>query len=310
MKKTLLALAVLSGLSLSASAEIERLVEKTFQTQPGRLLKIDTFSGSIVVKNSKESVVKVSLTEKIDASDDAEANEILSKMEFTFAEDADGVRIVAKNDKKKHTGLFGGWKNPVKLSWVLTVPDTYNVDLDTAGGSITVGNLKGTVKADTSGGSIDIGEIEGSVRADTSGGGIKLKSSTGSARLDTSGGSIHVGTVKGALHADTSGGSITVAQAENSVHADTSGGSIEVAFKGQIKGDCSLDTSGGSITVRVDPEAAFRVDADTSAGGVKCEIPITVRGKIERDHLEGDVNGGGHTLKLDTSAGGIRILKR
>lgn len=296
----------------SAQAKIERTVEKAFPVTPGGHLKLNTYSGSVEVQPSADPTVKITLRQKIDASTDAEADEWLKKLELTFDATSSDVTIVAKYPNREGVrGLFQrmSWP-PVQLTWKITVPSRYHVDVDTSGGSITIGDFQGDVKADTSGGSIKIGAIEGQVKANTSGGSITLGSASGAADLDTSGGSIRVGTVRSHARLDTSGGSISVAQAEHTVKADTSGGSIEVTFVGPIKGPSTLDTSGGSISVRVDANAAFDLAADTSAGGVTCELPVTVQGKMRRDKIVGKVNGGGPLLKLDTSAGSIRVLKR
>lgn len=304
----------LLAFAATASAKIERVVEKTFPVSSGGQLRLKTYSGSVDVKPSAagDNTVKVILVERIEASTDAEADEILQKMTLTFDATASDVSILAQYPKREGVKKLFGFSSwpPVQLTWKIMAPASYRLDVDTAGGSITVGDFKGDIKADTSGGSIKIGSIEGNVHADTSGGSISLAAASGAARLDTSGGSIKVGTVRGPAHLDTSGGSIRVEQAENTVKADTSGGSIEVGFVGPLKGRCELDTSAGGITVRLDPNAAFDLDADTSAGGVTCDFPITVQGKMKRDHLAGKVNGGGPLLKLDTSAGSIRIQKR
>jgi DUF4097 and DUF4098 domain-containing protein YvlB len=301
------------ALPAAAYASIERTVEKSFPVSEAQRLKLESFNGSIEIESSNDPVVAIKLVEKIDASSDEKADELLSHMELTFNNDSAGVTIIAKNQSKNSTGwfsrLFDHWgDNGIQLKWHIIVPASFNLELGTSGGSISVSDLKGTVKADTSGGSINLANIDGDVKADTSGGSITLKSGTGKAVLDTSGGSIRVGTCKGPLKADTSGGSISIAHAENTVHADTSGGGIDVAIFGPIK-TSDLDTSGGGIKIRVDSDASFDFRGDTSGGSVRCELPIEIHGKAESDHLEGKVNGGGALLKADTSGGGIQVVK-
>ncbi len=69
----------------------------------------------------------------------------------------------------------------------------------------------------------------------------------------------------------------------------------------------SLSSSGGGVRVEVDPAAKLTIDASSSGGGVDCDLPVTVRGRMARNSLHGDLNGGGATLKLRSSGGGIRI---
>jgi DUF4097 and DUF4098 domain-containing protein YvlB len=76
-----------------------------------------------------------------------------------------------------------------------------------------------------------------------------------------------------------------------------------------IPGDVSLESSGGGVTVQVPGDAAFNLDAEASGGGVSCDLPITIQGKKKHDELKGAVNGGGPTLKLESSGGGIHVKK-
>ncbi|OIR03643.1 hypothetical protein GALL_142650 [mine drainage metagenome] len=309
LSKPLGSLCLFAAATTIAFGTVNRTVDRSFNVQPGGTLRIETSNGSIHVHSSKEAVVKIVLKEKIAASSEAEADTVLKDLALDLSQAGADVTAKAKV-ANEHSGWFGGWRQRVMLSWDVTVPDRYNVDLHTSGGSIRVGDLEGRVAVNTSGGSIEIGSISGTVKADTSGGHIHLESCTGEASLDTSGGSLRVGTSKGALKLDTSGGSIHVDHAENTVWADTSGGSIDVGFFGPLKGDCKLDTSGGSVTATLDSGAAFDLVADTSAGTVSCDFPIEVRGRQSRDHLDGRVNGGGPRLKLDTSAGSIHVRRR
>ena len=58
------------------------------------------------------------------------------------------------------------------------------------------------------------------------------------------------------------------------------------------------------------PRAAERIlDAATSGGGVTSDLPVTVSGKIARDHLKGPVNGGGKPVVLRSSGGSIHVKK-
>ena len=76
-----------------------------------------------------------------------------------------------------------------------------------------------------------------------------------------------------------------------------------------LPGDVRLSTSAGEVTVVVPEAAAFVLDASTSAGRVTTDLPVTVVGQGGRGHLEGTVNGGGHSVMLRSSAGNIRLKK-
>lgn len=306
-KKLFLAIAALSPLACFAS--MEKRVEKSFQVTPGGQLKVNVCKGGIEVLPSKDNEVKLLLVEKLDVDDDAEAQKALEDYTFSFTQEGNEVLIVAKA-KGSTGGLFSGHRNnKVQFGWKLTVPENFNINLDTAGGSIRVGDLQGNVKVDTSGGSIHIGNIVGPVDADTSGGSIRLDSSTGKTRLDTSGGSIAAGTLKASAVLDTSGGSISVKSAEADLRADTSGGSIDVNAPSPLSGPISLDTSGGSIHFRTGESSAFDLQADSSGGRVANAFTLSSTKVNKRTHVEGQVNGGGPKVTLDTSGGSVHVEK-
>jgi hypothetical protein len=62
------------------------------------------------------------------------------------------------------------------------------------------------------------------------------------------------------------------------------------------------------VRSEIDPGARVSIDASASGGSVNSDVPVTIQGKIERDSLRGEMNGGGPLLRLRSSGGGVRIL--
>jgi hypothetical protein len=309
---TLFLTAGLLALSTSvAQAKIERVVEKTFTVQPGGLLKVETQGGDIRVQSSADSTVKITAHEKIRASSEAEADDILKKLTLTMEQSADGVAASAKYEKMLSGFHWGSWP-PVAVDFIVTVPVNYNVQLKTSGGDITVGNLNGKVYARTSGGDVALGKISGDIDGGTSGGNVRLEEGLAEVKLGTSGGDIHVGRAVGPTDLGTSGGNINIKSVENTLHASTSGGDVNAGIAGLLKGDCKLTTSGGRVRVTVDKTAAFDLDASTSGGDVDATgLTITIeKGGSGRSKLAGQVNGGGPELKLRSSGGDIVVQTR
>jgi hypothetical protein len=254
-----------------AAAAIERSLDKSFGVAPGSLVKVDTSGASIRTSVGPAGTARVVLQEKFRTDDAAEADKLLERYEIVCTQEGDEVRLVVK--EKKGLGLRWGERNQVQFHPEIVLPADVRLDLDTSGGSITIGGeMKASVRADTSGGSI------------TADGGDDLN-------LDTSGGSIHVRRALGRLR------------------ADTSGGGISVDYVGRDATDVTLDTSGGSITAGVDPDAKLSIVGDTSGGRVHVDgLAGFVAEKKEHDHVSGRLNGGGGQLRADTSGGSIRIV--
>ncbi len=293
---------------LVLDAKIERTVDKTFTVQPGGTLRIETNGGGIKVEPGAGNTVAIHVTQRINASTDAEADEMLKHLELTFEQQGNDVTAIAKYEGGRSSSWFHwGGGSGVQCEFKVTVPSTYNVNLKTSGGGITVGDLTGRVETRTSGGGLHYGKITGSIDGHTSGGGIRLEACTGDVKLHTSGGGIHLGPVTGNAEVSSSGGPISIEGIGGTVKAHTSGGGVDVAFSGPLKGDCDISSSGGGIRVKVDPKSDFDLDARTSGGGVHTNLPVTVQGEVGRGKLVGRVNAGGHLLKVHTSGGGIHI---
>jgi hypothetical protein len=308
--RLLAAAGILAAFTVSASAKVERVIEKTFLVNPGANLRVSTSGGEIRVDPLAGNTVHVTVKEHIRASSEADADLVLQKLNLVIEQHGNDVVASAtfKDDGNFH---FGSWP-PVSVDFVVTVPPSTSVDLKTSGGDIAVGDLGGTVLAHTSGGEIKLGKIGGEVDATTSGGNVDLDVGQSSVKLSTSGGTISAGRLVGPARLRTSGGDIKINAAENTVDAHTSGGDVKAVFEGPLKGDSSLSTSGGDVKATVGQSAGFHLAASTSGGDVRAD-GLTIRidhGGVGKSSLSGDVNGGGPVLELRTSGGDVNVVVR
>lgn len=255
----------------SASAQIERRLERSFPVQAGQTVSVKLSGGGITTTTGGGRNVQVTLTYSVDTSSQRDFDDIVSDFEIGATQTDGRVEVLGRRRMEAGRRYRDSNRN-LRITANLTVPADVVVDLDTSGGSITVrGTRTAFTKADTSGGSIT---VDG-----------------GSGRMDL----------------DTSGGSIRVGQALSTLRADTSGGGITVDYVGADATDVSLDTSGGSITVGVDRAARLSITAGTSGGGVSIEgLPLD-NSSFRRSRASGTMNGGGGRLSAGTSGGSIMI---
>lgn len=325
MKQTTLLCALMFWLitNVNAAQDFERRVEKSFQVQKGGTLFLKSDRGSVEIRAHAAEEVKVDVMLETDTRHRERAKEWLDEFEITFEQRGSDVNIRGEWPHK------WSWRGDrLKVHFDILVPEQYNLDVETAGGSIDVSDLEGEVKLHTSGGSVTTGRINGPVSArtsggsisidaakgetvaHTSGGGITLGEIDGSADAKTSGGDITVEGVNGDLQARTSGGSLRLQNVSGNLVAKTSGGSITARLLKQITAPADLETSGGSIRLEVPPDFKADIDASTSGGRVYADLPITVRGVIDKSDLRGKLNGGGVLITLRTSGGNIEIRER
>ena len=272
-----------------ARAQEER-TEKSFSVTPGGWLELRADFGSVDVRSWSQNEVKVEVIKWVEGRSRRSASELFKDFEISFNQTSRGVSIVAK--------MYGGskrwWRSNdgLQVEFRLTVPQKYNLDLNTSGGSISVDNLTGEARVKTSGGGITVGDVDGDVDVETSGGSINVDGATGN------------------LRAHTSGGGISLRRLHGSVDASTSGGSLSAELLEQFDAACELSTSGGGIVVYLAPGIKADIDVRTSGGDVESDLPITVQGSIGEGKLQGKLNGGGPLLTLRTSGGDIRLRQR
>ncbi|MGK0373551.1 MAG: hypothetical protein ACJA2E_000018 [Arenicella sp.] len=257
MKKT--AIIIVTGLiALSAVTFLQAktdLAERSFEVEQGGTLIVDTDSGSIEVSTHNRDTVDVSVEKKGNNPED---------FELSFSQQGNDINIVGDRKGSRFWGSPGA-------HFVVKIPNKFNVDLKTSGGSIELSSLNGKVEAYTSGGSIKLGQIRGDVDVKTSGGSIRVDNVAGT------------------------------------IKAHTSGGSISVKISQQPIGNSRLTTSGGSVTAYLDPSIAVDLIASTSGGRVSSEFAVD--GSVKKTRIEGKVNGGGPELVLKTSGGSVRVKK-
>lgn len=283
---------------LLAQAAASNNIDEEFQVQPGGTLVVNSDAGPIRISTWDRDVVRVRIrnTDNYDVDVSQEGNNVL---------------VIADRER----GSFFRFSS--NISFDVDVPTRFNVDLETGGGEIVIGDISGNIHADTSGGRIEVGKVTmGDVVVDTSGGRIEIDDVDGDVSADTSGGSIDIGNVTGDVEADTSGGNIRIGNVGGDIYADTSGGNIDV---GEGGGRVELDTSGGTI------RAAYAMGpliADTSGGNIflaGSETSVeadTSGGNIEIERSNGpvyaDTSGGSITIRqsrgpirADTSGGRV-----
>ena len=305
MKLTTLLLLLASGAAFAAT---EENINKTFPALPGGKLVVHVDFGSIDVStNSRGGEVTVDVWRNVTRKSKDDEEQFLRGNPVVFQHESNTLTIRSQSKEKKR--WFSGWRNRIEAKYTIRVPAQFNTKLDTSGGGIAVSDLTGEVNADSSGGGIQVTDCEGTIKVNTSGGGIDVAGGGGSLEADCSGGRIAVKTFNGPVSVATSGGGVTINSVRGKVKGETSGGSINVVLLSPVPGDIWLSTSGGGVTVNLPGDAAFNLNAETSGGGVSCELPVTIEGKKERNELKGAVNGGGPTLRLESSGGGIHVNK-
>jgi DUF4097 and DUF4098 domain-containing protein YvlB len=286
---------------------------KTLDVAKGGTLYLTTPAGPVEVESWRKGEVEVRVKKTYKGSSEDKAEDAFADIDVFIDRKGDDVYVKVEAARRN----FG---KKLHLEFAVMVPEEYNLDLETKGGSIDIDDLEGNVKARTAGGSIGVGEItngdvdvetkggsisidgveNGDCLAETAGGSISVGDVTGTLDVRTAGGSISLGNIGGTTGARTSGGSISVGGSGGDLSAKTAGGSIRI---GRVDGDVEVETAGGSLSIG---PATGDVDAHTSGGSIQIEesggqvMAETSGGSIQVDGSQGPV-------RVNTAGGSIEI---
>jgi len=295
------ACAIAALVAASAAEAAGYRMEKRLAMAAGGEFSLRSEAGSVDVVGGEGSEARVVVT--------SDRDDFARLFEVRF-DDSDPARVEVTIERRGTAPFkwFGGWSGDARVA--VELPRAAAAEIHASGGSVELSGLDGRVRAESSGGHLFAERLGSDVALSSSGGGVEVRDVGGSARLRSSGGSVVASGVRGDLEASSSGGGVRVTGAGGEVVASSSGGPVKVEFApGNGRGG-SIGSSGGGVEVRVDPAAALDIDAHSSGGGITCDLAVTVRGKISRSSLRGQLNGGGAVLKLRSSGGGIRIEER
>jgi hypothetical protein len=194
----------------------------------------------------------------------------------------------------------------VSIDYEITTPANTMLAAESGSGDLQLSNLNGTVQAHTGSGSIRADKLGAGSKLETGSGGIEATNLMGSTTLQTGSGDVRaqLGSA-GDVVAGTGSGSIKLSDVHGAVKAETGSGTLEIS--GQPTSPWKLETGSGDISLQVGSSARFTLDAQTGSGSVKTDLPLTMRGSLDKHHVNGTVNGGGPTIKAETGSGDIRI---
>lgn len=291
-----------SALNMDTVKDDPYRVETFSITTPGNL-EVRTSGGHITVEGSSSNTVRVEMYVRKNGRDLSPDDIDLDKWEITIDRSGNSVRALAKRDGK-------GWKlwnnDNVSISFVVYTPREMSTDLKTSGGHIEASGLEGKQNISTSGGHLELANLKGTIDARTSGGHINIDAIQGEIVARTSGGHIDAKQSEGALKVRTSGGHIELDDVSGTVEASTSGGSI-TANLGSIGQFVDLRTSGGNVRITV-PEN-IGLDINLRGSYVSTNLK-NFSGNIERNEVEGKLNGGGPKISARTSGGTVSLSFR
>lgn len=306
--RALLLLPLLSAaLPCGPAAAAQRVEHQAFAVRPGCTVRLDAYRGAIQVEAGTDDAVRVRVTVDYVTENPAQAEAVLAGFQLAAVTAGNEIRLLARNPKDSGTRFSWDKSERPRVVYHLTVPAHCNLDLQTPDGSITVGPLRGEMRARGDLGAIFFRQVDGSIDAATHTGSVIVSRCTGKVNLKSVHGDVRVGTVGGRASLQTVDGDIEVQTAYAAVDAATANGDVTAGFA-KFTDQSRIKTSLGTIRATVNPSEAFSLQAAASFGKVLAKVDVTaVKGGNGRSKLRGTYQGGGPLLDLKASSGNVVI---
>jgi Putative adhesin len=120
-------------------------------------------------------------------------------------------------------------------------------------------------------------------------------------------GGIHLNNVTGKHELDTTNGKIEVTRCAGSLDASTTNGGIDAELIRVAQGQpLRFETTNGRIEVALPAGTGADLDAATTNGSINSDLPVATT-RTSSNSLRGTINGGGTSLRMRTTNGGITI---
>jgi hypothetical protein len=276
--------------------------EKKFVVKPGGLLIFDADLAHGEVETGDFESVRVSFESyyKVDTAEEVEA--LYDKLSIEMLQTENTVKVTVRFADDNQAN-----RDKVRLNFKVAVPRKFNLDFRT-GGSATVNDVDGTVKASTLGGSLTVKNVTGSLTASSKGGALTVGDVGGDLEARCEGGSTTVGRVGGRVVMTGEGGSLSIKEAA-AIDATVMAGSVTAYVPKTPTSDCKITATAGTIELRLGESVAATIDAAWTSGGIMSDFKIASKEGKKGNSLKGDINGGGRLITLRTTAGSIHLNK-
>lgn len=311
MRIPFLALAALAAVPFQVGCDIETLADAsdharedfqyTYDLKPGGRLVVENFNGSVEILGWEKDSVQITGTKH------ASRDELLKQVRIETKTGDNSVEIRTVRPAEHH-GSMGA-------KFFIRVPREVLLErISSSNGQIRVEDIHGNAHLETSNGAIRLRQFDGALNARTSNGSIEADSVAGDAVVHTSNGGIRLERVSGSVEAGTTNGALHIRMAKPKPNArlafESTNGSIELDLEGlDNNNEVRASTSNASITLRMPATVKARLRASTSNSSINTDFDVLTHGAISKNHLEGEINGGGPLINLSTSNGSIKVQK-
>ncbi len=260
----------------------EVMIEESFNVDRGDELIVNISHADVTILTGSGTRAEIEVT--LDSKNMRAAKERFEDMDWRVYKEGDAIHIEADQ-------LRGNWNTNIDIDVLISIPTTFDIDLETSHGDVELGDLTGSLRLLTSHGDVEMGEVAGSA--------IWIKSSHGDieavqlrsdqVEVQTSHADIEVGAIYSKrFDASTSHADVEIDYLEGESSISTSHGDISVHLNGDSP--ASFVTQHGDVDLYVDSD--IEADFDLRAADVNMSRSLRLNDRVDDDRVEGSVNGG------------------
>lgn len=310
-------MAILAGLSLLvaltttptlAEERYEEKFTKTVALAMDGTVDISNITGSIEVRSWAKAEVKIDALKISRADTLAEAKEDAAKVEVVVKKMNETVHIKTEYPKQKFRGRSS---MNIAVDYSVWIPSKASVKINNVTGKVVVEEIGGKVNLNLVTGSASVKKVGKGVDCNVVTGSLKVGDISGDVYLVVTTGDIDAEHIKGIIKGKVVTGEIDLIGVSEARIAEvaTVTGSIKYQGKVHPEGRYSFNTTSGDIKMILPANSSFELKANTFSGDIETDFELKVSGKFGKRMVEGVVNKGGATIKLNTFSGDI-ILKK
>jgi DUF4097 and DUF4098 domain-containing protein YvlB len=126
-------------------------------------------------------------------------------------------------------------------------------------------------------------------------------------RAGTTNGGIKLTGISNDVEASTTNGGVNGEDLSGTIDASTTNGGVHLALAKLGSGGLKAETTNGGVSVSIPSDTKATVSAHVTNGGLGVSNLNLVATEQNRRHLEGTLNGGGPSIELGTTNGGISL---
>ncbi len=290
-----LGLLLAAGVTAAAEQPAVKTVNRTLALNPGGLLRLETYKGSVQLEGWERDQVQIEARiEPPEDVSDAYARETVEATQVEITGGGSSVRIRSDYDAvpcQERWYLTGCSQNLPYVHYTIHAPRRLELELKDHKSRLTLAHLEGRVDLDSYKGEIRLSDLQGTLRLETYKGVLEADNLRGTLTLNTYKGEVKLSHVRSRLQAETYKGEITIRALA-------------------LEGDSRLETERGRIELVLPANQSFTLDASIGRRADfwnDFEMTTTLANNYS---IRGQVNGGGPRLSLESDRGTIFLRRQ